>query len=518
MKVSSISQMRSLDKRAIEEFGIKEELLMENAGHAVYYALQKEVEIREKRFLIFCGVGNNGGDGCVLARKIHADGGWVKVFILGNPKRFRGAARLNYEIITRLPIEVKQVSSIDELREDFLQSDFIVDAILGTGLSRDIEGLYREVIMMINDSGKPILSIDIPSGVQGDSGKIMGVAVKADFTVTFGLPKYGNMLLPGCELGGKLYVSHISFPPEIYTTDDLKVNINQPINFPAHLNEMKAVDSNGVIYLVGSSDSGVRTFLNLGKGSINLVTKSFFDHNLDKAENRINIVLDQGFSTGNSSNLNKKVLLESSADVDMVILGFGFAQNEDDKKLVLDLILEIDKSMIVSGDNLLAIHKNWDLLKEQKRQRVFLIGKKLFSEIFGPLEQEIETHKICVLQQAADRINSTIVFLDDLVLIGFPDGSVFINLSGTSGIDKKDIWEGLDGMIAFFYSLGLSLEDAIKQGVFVQGLAGDLFLETSTQEKVPHQDYCNTLSQAYRMVQSGISTDLVDRYSGAELV
>jgi NAD(P)H-hydrate epimerase len=231
MKVSSVSQMRSLDRRAIEEFGIEAKLLMENAGHAAYYALRKEFEVRGKRFLVFCGTGNNGGDGCVLARKIHADGGFVKVFILGNPGRFRGAAKLNYEIITRLSIEVRQIASIYGIRDEIVQSDLIVDAIFGTGLSRDVEGIYRDVIEIINRSKKPVLSIDIPSGVHGDSGKVMGVAVKANYTVTFGLPKYGNMLYPGFDLGGKLYLSHISFPPLIYMSDTLKVEVNHPKEF-----------------------------------------------------------------------------------------------------------------------------------------------------------------------------------------------------------------------------------------------------------------------------------------------
>ncbi|MFN2233835.1 MAG: NAD(P)H-hydrate epimerase, partial [Anaerolineales bacterium] len=173
MKVSSISQMRALDKQAIEDFGITAELLMENAGHAAYYVLRQEFGICGRRFIVFCGTGNNGGDGCVLARKIHADGGWVKVFILGDPAQFKGAARLNFEIITRLPVEIQQVALTQEFQNEIKSCDLIVDAIFGTGLSRDVGGLYREIIEIINRSEKSVLSIDIPSGVHGNNGKIM---------------------------------------------------------------------------------------------------------------------------------------------------------------------------------------------------------------------------------------------------------------------------------------------------------------------------------------------------------
>ena len=254
MKVSSISQMRALDKQAIEDFGITAELLMENAGHAAYYVLRQEFGICGRRFIVFCGTGNNGGDGCVLARKIHADGGWVKVFILGDPAQFKGAARLNFEIITRLPVEIQQVALTQEFQNEIESCDLIVDAIFGTGLSRDVGGLYQEIIEIINRSEKSVLSIDIPSGVHGNNGKIMGVAVKADYTVTFGLPKFGNLLFPGFELGGKLFVSHISFPPSIYNSNDLKVGINDLLDFP----EIENIDVDGNLLRYGDNSTNLK--------------------------------------------------------------------------------------------------------------------------------------------------------------------------------------------------------------------------------------------------------------------
>jgi len=113
-----------------------------------------------------------------------------------------------------------------------MNCDAVVDAIFGTGLTREVGGKYAEVIQLINNAGCPVISVDIPSGVDGDTGQVMGAAVKADATVTFGLPKYGNLLYPGFELGGRLFVTHISFPPEMYATDDMKVAINDAIPLP----------------------------------------------------------------------------------------------------------------------------------------------------------------------------------------------------------------------------------------------------------------------------------------------
>jgi hydroxyethylthiazole kinase-like uncharacterized protein yjeF len=168
MKASTVSQMRQLDRKAIEEYGIAAELLMENAGQAVYFALLNEFGVKGKRFVIFCGLGNNGGDGLVVARKIHSTGGAVKVYILGDPGRFKGAAKTNWDIVSRLPIEVQQIESAEEVKTAAAHCDCIVDAILGTGLTRDVAGLYRDVIELINRSGKTVFSVDIPSGVHGD--------------------------------------------------------------------------------------------------------------------------------------------------------------------------------------------------------------------------------------------------------------------------------------------------------------------------------------------------------------
>jgi NAD(P)H-hydrate epimerase len=226
MKVSRVAEMRDLDRSAFETYGMPEELLMENAGLAVYRVLERELGIAGKTFVVCCGVGNNGGDGLVIARQLHANGAGVKVHVLGDASKFRGAAHVNLQIVSRLPVALTMAPALSALQQDIAQCDVIVDALFGTGLSREVAGLHREVIEHINASGKPVLSVDIPSGVHGDTGQIMGTAVRAQYTVTFGLPKPGNMLFPGYELGGKLYVSHISFPPAMYTAPTFKLAIN----------------------------------------------------------------------------------------------------------------------------------------------------------------------------------------------------------------------------------------------------------------------------------------------------
>ncbi|MCX8191480.1 MAG: NAD(P)H-hydrate epimerase, partial [Nitrososphaerales archaeon] len=234
MKVCRNSEIRELDRRAMEDYGISEEILMENAGESAYFVILKEFGVKGKRFVIFCGPGNNGGDGFVVARKLHSNGGYAKVFLLAEKERYRGSARKNLEIISKFPIEIEMINQvdIDSIKNTLNEADAIIDAIFGTGLERNIEGIYKDVIELMNKSEKPIFSIDIPSGINGDTGQEMGISVKASYTITYGLPKIGNLLYPGYGRCGKLYVSHISYPLPLQKSDSIKVEVSVPIPLP----------------------------------------------------------------------------------------------------------------------------------------------------------------------------------------------------------------------------------------------------------------------------------------------
>ncbi|HIJ20209.1 MAG TPA: NAD(P)H-hydrate epimerase, partial [Deltaproteobacteria bacterium] len=182
MKVSNVSEMRAMDSSAMVRFGIPEEILMENAGEGVCSVIRNEIGIVGKKFIIFCGLGNNGGDGFVVARKLFSNGAPVRVVILGDGSRYRGAAALNLDIVARLSIPVQEIHSAESIKTALYHSDVVIDAIFGTGLARPVEGMYRDVIQLINGSRRPVVSADIPSGIAGDTGKILGECIRADFT------------------------------------------------------------------------------------------------------------------------------------------------------------------------------------------------------------------------------------------------------------------------------------------------------------------------------------------------
>ena len=528
MKVSRVSEMRALDRTAIEQFGIIEELLMENAGQVVYSVLLGEFGIEGKRFLVFCGLGNNGGDGLVVARKIHSNGGAVKVFLLGDPARFKGAARLNYDIVSRLPIEVQRLESVEALEADIDRCHAIVDGILGTGITRNVEGLYRDVIESINGSGKPVFSIDIPSGVHGDTGQVMGAAVRADHTVTFGLPKLGNVLFPGYELGGRLYVSHISFPPSMTTAHSLKVEISRPLQLPLPKGDAHKGSFGQVLFIAGAAGYygspylAVLSFLKAGGGYARLAAPRSITPFLASKGSEIVFLPQDETCAGSIARSNRAALLAVSQSMDIVVLGPGLSLEAETQQLVRELTAGIQKPLLIDGDGITDISYDLEIVKNRKAETILMPHLGEMTRITGMDVGEIDTHKVDVLRRAAGELGATIVLKGARSLIGVPDGRVFVNMSGNPGMATAGSGDVLAGTIAAMFGLGLSLPDAVRQGVFVHGLAGDLAAEGAAplvgEDGITAQDILETLPLAVKAVRRGLDERLSDRYAGARVV
>jgi hydroxyethylthiazole kinase-like uncharacterized protein yjeF len=524
MKVSRVSEMRELDQRAIEEFGIVAELLMENAGQAVYFALLNEFGIAGKRFVIFCGLGNNGGDGFVVARKIHSAGGAVKVFVLGDPDRFKGAARVNFDIASRLPVEVRQIESAGEAQTEVVHCDCIVDAILGTGLTREVTGLYRDVIELINGSEKTVFSIDIPSGVHGDTGKAMGAAVRADVTVTFGLPKIGNMLFPGYDLGGKLYVSHISFPPIMYDADTLKIEISSLAELPPRDQDGHKGDFGQVLFVAGAAGYlgapyfSALSFLKAGGGYSRLAAPRSIVPFIASKGSEIVFHPQAETDAGSIALRNKPTLLELSERMDMVILGPGLSLDSETQRLARELTAEIDIPLLIDGDGITAVCQDLGVVKGRRAETILTPHLGEMSRLMGRSVREIDDNKIDILQRAAVELNATVVLKGAHSLIGHPDGRVFVNTSGNPGMATAGSGDVLTGTIAAMFGLGLPLQTAARQGVFVHGFAGDLAAEEKGEDGITAQDILDYLPLATQVIRRGLNEALRERYAGARMI
>ncbi len=518
MKVSKVAEMRALDQKAIE-LGITQEILMENAGEAAYFVILREFGIKNKEFIVFCGPGNNGGDGFVVARKIHSNRGKVKVFLLAKREAFKGSAKKNLDIISNIPIETEYVSRAKSILKDLHKADAIVDAIFGTGLTGNVEGIYKDIIQLINNCKKKVFAIDIASGINGNTGQEMGIAVKADYTITYGLPKIGNLLYPGYGNCGKLYVSHISFPPTNYESDSMKVEITTPIKLPkrepnSHKGTFgKALFIAGAANYFGAAYFSAMAFLKAGGGLSYLASPKSITPFIAGIGSEIVFQPQKETDSISISLENKDKLLKFSEGVKIVVMGPGLSLNEETQKLVRELAREIKKPLLIDGDGITAISKDIEVFKERKTETILTPHSGEMARITKMTVKEIESNRVDILQKTSSELNSIIVLKGAHSLIGYPDQRVFINPSGNPGMATAGSGDSLTGIIAAMFGLGLNLEEAVRMGVFIHGFSGDLVAKEKGQDGITAQDILDFLPltmKNYRENFDKISETLLD--------
>lgn len=518
MKVSSVEEMQQLDGEAVRRYGIDELLLMENAGIAVYTVINESFGIDRMRFSIFCGGGNNGGDGLVVARKIVSAGGEAAVYLLSDPEKLRGVARHNYDIARRLPLEIVRVDSPSQVEEGVRDCDAIVDALLGTGITGEVRGIYRETIEIINRSGRPVFSVDIPSGVNGDTGLIMGTAIKADHTVTFGLPKVGTILYPGFERCGMLHLSHISFPRQMYEAERIKTEIYQPTPLPGRERDGHKGTFGQALFIAGAAGYmgapyfAALSFLKAGGGYSRLASPRSITPFLAGKGSEIVFLPQKETQEGSLSMASGEGLLEVANQMDIVVIGPGLSLNEETQELVRSLVSSIKRPLIVDGDGITAIAADLDTVRGREAPtaltphpgemcRIAKVGKGVLIE-----------KRLQILRETAAELGSTIVLKGAHSQICHPDGRVFINLSGNPGMATAGSGDVLTGTIAAMFGLGLDFEEAVRMGTFVHGLSGDIAAWERGEDGMTAQDVLGFLPEALRLVREELDILWANHY------
>ena len=517
MRVCTVQEMRDCDRRAVESLGLSTEILMENAGHAVCEVARKEFGVRDRRFIIACGGGNNGGDGLVAARLLHSLGAGVRVTLLVDESVFCGAARANLQAALRCGVPVQRIQTADDLHLG-RSCDVVVDAIFGTGLSRRPEGLQAEVIERLNEAALPILAVDMPSGVDGDTGTTPGAAVRAMCTVAFGLPKRGNLLAPGRELCGKLYVSHISFPPSLYGSVG-EVVTGEMVPLPARPLESHKGMYGDVLLVAGARSYlgapylATMSFLKAGGGYARLATPSSLASLLGVHTCEAVLVPLQETGEGTVALSNLDALRAMAGRVDMVVIGPGVSLHEETQELVRRLVSDAAVPVLVDGDGLSAIAHNPACVSGRHAPTLLTPHVGEMARLLRITPAEVEKDRVSAVREAVRLYGATVLLKGSSTLVADAHAPVSLNLSGNPGMATAGCGDVLAGTIAAMCGSGLDLRSAAEVGAFIHGMAGDLAAEAKGQDGIVARDVMEHLPAALRLYRERFR-ELTDNHYG----
>lgn len=489
MKIATAEEIRELDRRAIEDLGIPGVVLMENAGtRVVRVMLERYPDLKKRRVLIVCGKGNNGGDGFVVARHLFNRGVEVRVTLLAEKHHLKGDAKLNFDIATKMNIPIVEITSNEQLpafRNLLPQADILVDAILGTGLSDAVKGLYRHIIESINKSNKPTIAVDIPSGLSADTGVVYGSCIQADVTVTFAIPKRGLILYPAADYVGDLEVVDIGIPRYLVEDSEIKVHVLEAADMQRSFRNRPPNTHKGtyghVLVIAGSpGKAGAalmagRSALRTGSGLVTLAIPKNLRVHLEIPTLEVMTASLPETVKGTVSIDAYDEIMKLTHDKRVLALGPGLSTHPSTVELVYRLIRTVEIPMVIDADGINAVALNSEVLLEAKAPIVLTPHPGEMARLVP--NNPIQNNRIPVARETAQKYNVYIALKGARTIIASPDGNVFVNPTGNPGMATAGSGDVLTGIIAGLISQNVIPIEATKTGVFLHGFAGDMVAE-----------------------------------------
>lgn len=484
MKTVTALQMRNIDRRTIQEAKIPGIDLMERAGQGTaQVALEVLGDPQGKKVVHFCGKGNNGGDGFVVARYLTQAGATSQVYLLGEKVEVKGDALENLSRLRQMGIEVEELTDVGQV-SGLGEAHLVVDALLGTGVSGSVKGLIAQAIHLINGSGLPVLAVDIPSGVNADTGEILGCCVRADRTATMALPKRGFFFSPGREQVGELTVVDIGVPPWAVEQEKLNVETLESRE-TGGLIPSRTADAHkgscgrvlvvaGSVGMTGAAALASMAVLRSGAGMVILGLPESLN---DIMEMKLTEVMTRPLPETKARALSLaslEAIQEILSWADALAIGPGLSTDPETVQMVRQLLPKLSCPTVIDADGLNAIAKDSQLLESVAAPLVLTPHAGELARLRGtkiPLKAQ---ERIDAAIALAQRYGLICVFKGSPTLIADQGGRIFINTTGNAGMATAGAGDVLTGIIAGFLAQGLSPLEAAEVGVYLHGLAGDV--------------------------------------------
>ena len=514
MKVVTAAQMRQIDKDTIEDIGIPGIVLMETAGSEIVRLIERHYPTVQ-RIGIFVGKGNNGGDGLVIARYLAHAGREVQIFLVAPAESFTKEARTNLDIAKRLGLQIQEILT-DAASIRALKCELLVDAIFGTGLRGVLREPAANIINVINELPIPILSVDLPSGLDADIGKPLGTCVQADRTVTIGLPKRGLLVHPGAELAGKLEVIDIGFPQQVIDAQNIKVHWTTEKNAAAWIPSRSPASYKGsygrvlvvagATGMTGAAALASEAALRAGAGLVTLAIPKSLNPILEvKLSEAMTLPLPET-EAGSLAEASTSAILEYAEKTKSVLaIGPGLSQHSETVTLVHQLVKESEEQelglrMIIDADGLNALAQSPDIISLLGTEAVLTPHPGEMARLTNTAISTLESNRIGTAEEFANQQGVTLVLKGAPTVTADPNGNVWINSTGNPGMATAGMGDVLTGIIAGLMAQNVPSEKASVLGVYLHGLAGDLAAERSGMHGLIAGDVLQTIPQAISLL------------------
>ena len=514
MKIALAKQMREIDKKAIEDYGINELALMETAGQktadAVCHVLK---DASKKSVCVLAGSGNNGGDAFVAARYLSNLGARIKIFMIGNKNSRTDSLNVQIKIIRSMGMEIQVLENDrawERLQVTLRFSDIIIDGILGTGFTGQLRPSVLRLVRLVNSTNKPVVSIDLPTGVEADSGQIGEAAIKATCTITLGMPKIGHFICPGASHVGELLINDIGIPAqllnlneEIHQTvinDELAITLLPARPKDAHKGSVgKVLVIAGSTGMTGAASLAAMAALKTGAGLVTLAVPEslnpVFEIKLTEVMTSPLQEVKIGIIGGDKAVAQ---ILSLAEKADTILIGPGLGREPETMDLVTKIVETVDKPLILDADALFPYNGKVDSLKLCKQIPILTPHLGELAALLGTSVDDLRTNLVENVRKASQTFRAIFVAKSESTIVAYPNGEVFVSALGNEGMATGGCGDVLAGAIA---GLMKQTPFAPIAGVYLHGTAGDLSFNESSEGLIA-SDVLNHLPAAIKKLRA----------------
>lgn len=487
MRAVTAAEMQAIDRLAIESFGLPGRVLMENAGREAVRVLRRRFAAALRRgAAILAGRGNNGGDGFVIARGLAQAGLPVTVYITAPAERLAGDAAANFALLAALGIPVVPLTDEQALAArgpEIAACGVIVDALLGTGLNAEVRGFLGRLIEFVNAAGRPVFSVDIPSGLSADTGRPLGACIRATVTATFAFPKIGCLIHPGPEYTGRLEVVDIGIPGPVAA----RIPPRQTLLDAAEVRPLiprRAPDSHkgrhGHVLVVGASPgktgAAVMTAvaaLRAGAGLVTLATARSLNPVAAAAAMETMTALLPEEAPGILGPASREAIRELALGMSVLALGPGLGRAEATTALVRELVPASPVPLVIDADGLNALAGRLEILRGLAVPAVLTPHPGEMARLTGASVAAIQADRLGHARRLAAECRAHVVLKGAATIVAHPDGTAAVNPTGNPGMGAGGMGDVLTGVIAALIAQGLAPGAAARAGVYLHGAAAD---------------------------------------------